>query len=410
MPVYRYQGRDSRGELVDGNIESGSAEAVAGQLFSGGITPIDIRETKPTETTAFSGLKLTGGKQKVQLSDLILFSHQMYTLTKAGVPMIQALTGLVQSTRNPTMARALVDIAEQLESGRELSVALSRHPRIFPSLIISLVQVGENTGRLDEVFAQISRYLELEKDTRDRVKAATRYPMFVLGAIGIALVIINIFVIPVFAKLFKSFKVELPWATRVLIGTSEFFVAYWPYMLVGLILLVLGLRNYIKTDAGRYAWDRLRLRLPLVGSIITRATLARYARSFSMAIRAGVPLVHALGVVARAVDNAYIAERILAMRTGIERGESLTRTAVASGLFTPLVLQMLSVGEETGQVDTLLVEVAEFYEREVDYDLKNLATAIEPILIVAIGIMVLILALGVFLPMWDLAKAARGGA
>ncbi|MDO9372210.1 MAG: type II secretion system F family protein [Gammaproteobacteria bacterium] len=409
MPVYRYQGRNPRGELVDGSIEGGSADAVAGQLFSGGITPIDIREARAPEAATPGGLRLRGGKHKVQLSDLILFSHQMYTLTKAGVPMIQALAGLVQSTRNPTLARVFADISEQLESGRELSVALSRHAHIFPSLIISLVQVGENTGRLDEVFAQISRYLEQEKDTRDRIKSATRYPMFVMGAIGIALVIINVFVIPVFAKLFKSFRVELPWATRVLIGTSDFFVAYWPYMLVGLVLLVLGLRNYVKTDVGRYTWDRLRLRLPLIGSIITRATLARYARSFSMAVRSGVPLVQALGVVARAVDNAYIAERILAMRTGIERGESLTRTAVASGLFTPLVLQMLAVGEETGQVDTLLTEVAEFYEREVDYDLKNLATAIEPILIVAIGIMVLILALGVFLPMWDLAKAARGG-
>lgn len=407
MPVYRYQGRNPRGELVDGSIEGGSADAVAGQLFSGGITPIDIREARAPEA-APGALRLTG-KRKVQLSDLILFSHQMYTLTKAGVPMIQALAGLVQSTRNPTLARVFTDIAEQLESGRELSIALSRHAYIFPSLIVSLVQVGENTGRLDEVFAQISRYLEQEKDTRDRIKSATRYPMFVLGAIGIALVIINVFVIPVFAKLFKSFRVELPWATKILIGTSDFFIAYWPYMLVGLVGLVVGLRNYVKTDVGRYTWDRLRLRLPLIGNIITRATLARYARSFSMAVRSGVPLVQALGVVARAVDNAYIAERILAMRTGIERGESLTRTAVASGLFTPLVLQMLAVGEETGQVDTLLTEVAEFYEREVDYDLKNLSTAIEPILIVAIGIMVLILALGVFLPMWDLAKAARGG-
>ena len=186
MPVYRYQGRNPRGELVDGSIEGGSADAVAGQLFSGGITPIDISEARAPEAAKPGALRLSGGKHKVQLTDLILFSHQMYTLTKAGVPMIQALAGLVQSTRNPVMARALVDISEQLESGRELSMALSRHAHIFPSIIISLVQVGENTGRLDEVFAQISRYLELEKDTRDRIKAATRYPMFVMGAIGTA--------------------------------------------------------------------------------------------------------------------------------------------------------------------------------------------------------------------------------
>ena len=408
MALFHYQGRNPRGDLVEGNVEASSADVVAGQLFNSGVTPIDIIPAR-AQQDVLALLRTQLANRRPNLSDLILFSHQMHTLTKAGVPITQALSGLAESTRNPVMGRALQDVTHNLESGRDLSSSLARHPQIFPSLVISLVQVGENTGRLDEVFLQISKYLELEKDTRDRIKAALRYPIIVLTAIAVAITIINMFVIPNFAKIFKSFHVDLPLATRILIGISNFFVTFWPYLLVGLALLIVGARAYVKTEQGRYRWDKFKLRIPLIGNIIRRSILARYARSFAMTSRTGVPLVQGLTIVAKAIDNDYIAERILSMRNGIERGESLTRTATLSGMFTPLVLQMISVGEDTGAVDTLLLEVAEFYEREVDYDIKSLSAAIEPILMVAIGIMVLILALGIFLPMWELARAARGG-
>ncbi|HLA75880.1 MAG TPA: type II secretion system F family protein [Gammaproteobacteria bacterium] len=407
MALFHYQGRNPRGDLVEGNVEASSADVVAGQLFNSGVTPIDIIPAR-AQQDVLALLRTQLANRRPNLSDLILFSHQMHTLTKAGVPITQALSGLAESTRNPVMGRALQDVTHNLESGRDLSSSLARHPQIFPSLVISLVQVGENTGRLDEVFLQISKYLELEKDTRDRIKAALRYPIIVLTAIAVAITIINMFVIPNFAKIFKSFHVDLPLATRILIGISNFFVTFWPYLLVGLALLIVGARAYVKTEQGRYRWDKFKLRIPLIGNIIRRSILARYARSFAMTSRTGVPLVQGLTIVAKAIDNDYIAERILSMRNGIERGESLTRTATLSGMFTPLVLQMISVGEDTGAVDTLLLEVAEFYEREVDYDIKSLSAAIEPILMVAIGIMVLILALGIFLPMWELARAARG--
>lgn len=408
MPLFNYQGRSVRGELIKGSIDGMSADAVASQLFNSGITPIDIVEARP-ETDILVLLKRRLTQAKAELSDLILFSHQMYTLTKAGVPITQALTGLAESTRKHDLKEALKDVADNLQSGRDLSSSLNRHPHIFNNLIVSIVQVGESSGNLDQAFLQISKYLETEKDTRDRIKSALRYPIIVLFAIAVALTIINIFVIPAFARLFAGFKAELPWATQILIGTSNFFVGYWPYMLAGLLLGTIGLRAWIKTDHGRYAWDRFKLRIPLLGDILNRATLARFARSFAMAQRAGVPLVQGLTVVANAVDNRYIGDHILAMRNGIERGESMTRTAALSGMFTPMVLQMMGVGEETGALDTMMQQVAEFYEREVDYDIKNLSANVEPILIVAIGIMVLILALGVFLPMWDMAKAARGG-
>lgn len=407
MPRYRYKARNRSGEAMEGYLEAQSPDAVASDLVAAGAVPVDI-VLAPTSANPLDSLRarLSGGRPP-SLSDLLMFSRQMYTLTKAGVPIMRAMGGLAETTRNAMLGNALRDVANSLESGRDLGGSLARHPHIFSSLFVNIVQVGENTGRLDQSFLQISEYLELEKLTRERIKAALRYPSFVIIAISIAIGVINVLVIPAFAKVFANFQLELPWATKVLIATSNFTVAYWPYLLAGLAAAIYGVRRYVRTPKGRYTWDKYKLRLPIVGSIILRATLGRFARSFAMAFRAGVPLIQALTVVARAVDNDFVAERITVMRNGIERGDSLTRTAAATGMFTPLVLQMLAVGEETGAVDDLLQEVAEFYEREVDYDLKNLSAAIEPILIVAVGILVLILALGVFLPMWDLTQVAR---
>lgn len=406
MPQFHYKARNARGDLVTGQVEAGSADAVASQLFNSGITPVEISEVKQ-QHNVWEDFKRRLGASNPTLDDLILYCRQMYTLAKAGVPIIRGITGLAETSRNLVLAEALRQIRIELESGRELSTAMTRYPHIFTPLMVSMVRVGENTGQLDAAFLQLSQYLELERDTRNRVKMALRYPTFVLLAIGIAVAVINIFVIPAFAQVFRGMNLELPWQTRLLIGTSEFFVNWWQYLLVGIVLFILGLRYYVRTEDGKYRWDKLKLRLPVVGNIILRATLSRFSRSFAMSTRAGVPLIQALSVVAQAVDNDFIGERIRNMRNGIERGDSLTRTAAASAMFTPLVLQMMAVGEETGAVDDMMEEVAGFYEREVDYDLKNLSSAIEPILIIAIGIMVLILALGVFLPMWDLTQLAR---
>ncbi len=407
MPVYQYRGRNQRGESVKGQVEAASADAVASQLFNSGITPIEISLTRATRDVFAMLRGRFGGHGKVDLVDLILFSRQMFTLLKAGVPIMQALRGLRESTQNPAFVRVLASISESLDTGLELSTAFKRHPEVFPSLFISMVQVGETTGSLEEVFLQLAGYLEREKDTRDRVKSALRYPIIVIVAMVIALFIINIFVIPAFVKVFSSFRIQLPLPTRILIATSKFTVAYWPYLLGALMATIFVVRNYVRTTDGRYRWHRLKLKLPVAGKIIYKATLSRFTRALAVIIKAGVPLVTGMTVVSRAVDNDYVSERILQMRDGVERGETIGRTAQATGMFPPLVIQMINVGEESGAVDVLMMNVAEYYDREVDYDIKNLSVAIQPILIVFMGIMVLILALGVFLPMWDLVQAAR---
>jgi len=409
LPQFQYTGRNRRGESVNGRIEGASVDAVATQLFNNGITPIDINlaDVRRDVLGSLHGLRLQWSEGRVRIVDQIFFCRQMYTLLKAGVPIMQALRGLRDTTQNPALARVIGSLIDGLDAGLDLTGAVKRHTEVFPPVFVSLISVGENTGNLPEAFLQLAGYFDREKDTRDRIKQAIRYPVFVLIAMGIALLIVNIFVIPAFAKVYGNLKVALPLPTRVLIGFSNFTVQYWYLLAIGAIVGVVGARLYIQTPDGRYRWDRLKLRFPIIGGILFRASLGRFARALSMTMRSGVPVVQGMTVISSAVDNEYIATRILQMRDGLERGETITRTASATGLFPPLVLQMISVGEESGAVEALLNEVAEYYEREVDYDLKNLSSSIEPILLVAIGALVLVLALGVFLPMWDMAQAFR---
>jgi MSHA biogenesis protein MshG len=268
------------------------------------------------------------------------------------------------------------------------------------------VRVGEMTGRLEDVFLRLFDHLEFDREMRQRIKSALRYPTFVMIAMAIAIIVVNVFVIPQFQKVFASFKTELPFMTRVLINSSQFTVNYWPYMLVLAILALFGWRMYVNSEKGRYDWDRRKLKLPIAGKIIMKGTMARFARSFALSSRSGVPIVQALTTVSQTVDNAYLGARIEQMRDGVERGETILRTAAAANVFTPIVLQMIAVGEETGSLDEMMDEIAQMYEREVDYELKTLSAQIEPILIVFLGILVTILALGIFLPIWDLGKAA----
>lgn len=406
MAQFSYTARKSSGELATGVLEAADASSVAQILAGRSYTPIEITENTQKQTAELTQISFF--TPNITLDDLVIFSRQMYSLAKSGIPILRAVKGLADTTSSKRMAIALDDVAEQLERGRTLSSALHKHERIFGRLFVSIVHVGENTGKLDEAFLQLSFYLEREQETRKQIKAATRYPMFVLIAIVIAMVIMNIVVIPIFAEMFLSFGAELPLMTRILLATSNFFITKWPYLVVGITLAIFLLIRYLRTENGRYKWDRTKLKLPIVGSIFERTLLGRFARSFSMMLVSGVPLTSALNLVAEAVSNAFMAERILGMRKDIEKGESLSRVASSSKLFTPLVLQMISVGEETGRVDELLAEVAEFYEREVDYDLKSLTSKIEPILITVVAGMVLVLALGIFTPMWDMMGAIKG--
>lgn len=410
MPAFNYIGRDSTGAQIKGSLDGSDEHAIAEQLSRQRIIPISIEAKKVVTSQNVGDIDIADllGFSAVKLDELIVFCRQMYALMKSGVPILRAINGLAESANSAKLKTALEEVGSHLEGGFSLSSAMNQHPKIFPPLFISLIHVGENTGQLDGAFLKLASYFEREQETRKRIKSALRYPTLVMIFLAAAMVILNIFVIPMFSGLFARLGADLPFATQLLISSSNFFINYWPHMLVASLVLFFGLRNYLKTAQGKYRWDRLKIKLPIVGSVIERSILSRFSHSFAIVLKAGVPMTTGLTLVADAVDNDYMAEKILAMRSGIESGDSLLRSSANSQLFTPLVLQMIAVGEETGRVDELLQEVGDYYEREVDYDLSMLTARIEPIMIVIVASMVLLLALGIFTPMWDMASAMQG--
>lgn len=405
MARFEFRGRDRRGGLVRGSREAESAEAVAAELMAVDIVPVEIVPERPRTDWARLLAPLRG--RRLTTDQLILFSRQMHGLTRAGVPLSRGLASVTESLGPGPFRDALVEIGAALEEGRDLAGAMARRPDVFPPLYVSIVRMGEQLGKLDEAFARLHVYLNRDKTTRQQIASALRYPTIVLVAMAVAVWVITVKVIPTFARVYAHFHARLPWATRLILAVSDFAARDWIPVTLAVAGVAVAARFYLKTPRGRYAWDRLKLRLPVVGKIALRGSLARFARAFAMSYRAGLPIVQSLGLIARGVGNEFLAERILAMRAGIERGESISRTARAVGLFTPVVLQMLRVGDETGAIDDMMDEVATFYEEEVAYEVRNLSTLIEPLLVVALGIMVLILALGVFLPMWDLIQVVQ---
>ena len=406
MAIFDYTGRNQSGELVAGRREADSSDSLAGQLTAANVTPVSIDEAVVSAEFSESLKKMLGiGKPK--LVDLILFSRQMYALAKSGVPIIRGLGLIAGSSRNKIFAEALSDVVEDLESGQTLSAALSHHMDIFSPLYINIIRVGEETGNLDESFLRLYEYLDTDKVTLERIKSALFYPTTVLIAIVLAITFLMAKVIPKFAMVFEKFNLDLPFQTQILIALSNFVVDYWWLLLLLTVSLIVGLRKYIKTDAGRFKWHRKKLKIPRIGDILQRALLGRFSRAFAMSYSAGVPILQTLTTTAKAVDNDYMELKINNIRNDVERGETITRAARSANMFTPLVIQMLEVGEETGRLDEMMQEVAEFYEREVAYDVENISKIIEPILTVVMGLMVLILALGIFLPMWDLIKITQ---
>ena len=415
MPRFAYTGRAASG-AVSGELDGADASAVAALLQSRGVTPLQIvagrggiSATSPRGGAAAGGGALTLPKwfePPVQPADLMMFSRQLHTLLRAGVPILRALAGLQESAVNQKMKQTLANVRRSLESGIELSMCFAQQGGVFDNFYVSMVRVGEMTGRLDDVFMRLFKHIEFEQFMRQQVKAAIRYPSFVIIAMAVAVGIINTLVVPAFAGVFKNFGADLPLATRLLVASSEFTLNYGWLCGVGAVAGWFALRRWIALPAGRQAWDHLKLRAPLAGRIVQKATLSRFARSFSLALKSGVPIEQALSVVAQTVDNAFITRKVEAMREAVERGDTILRAAIASGVFTPVVLQMIAVGEETGAIDELMEEIAELYNNEVQYELKTLSQQIEPILIIFLGALVLLLALGVFLPLWDLGRVA----
>lgn len=400
MSTFTYEARHKNGALIKGKIQAVDANQAADQLVKNNLIPLKIRMVSSESFWNF--LSISVFSPKVSSEALTIFCRQMYSLTKAGIPVASAINRLSEITINITLANTLKNVFKEISLGTSLSKSMQHYSTVFPPLMVALVASAEATGRLDDAFLQASKHYELESTSRKRIKTALRYPILVIFFAFAAVMLINMFVIPKFADFYASFHAALPLPTRILIGFSLFVRNYWWIVILSIAALI-GLAYYFLHYAPfRIFIDRAKMKLPVFGSIVERIVMADFSRNLAMLLQTGVSLKESLILVSDVVNNSYAKEKILAMIESIEHGKNLSQAASAVHFLSPLILQMLSVGEETGNMDKMLLEAGDFYEREIDYDIKQLADKIEPILLIVVGLMVLVLALGVFLPMWNL--------
>ena len=400
MHTFAYEARNKNGALVKGDMQAMDANHVADQLMQDNLIPLKINKKSAAFSWRMPVIPFFGAR--VTSEALSVFCRQMFSLTKAGVPIVSAIQRLSEITNNKMLADSLRKVEQELVLGTSLSKALQHYPKVFSALIVALVTSAEANGRLDEAFLQASRHYELANITKKRIKTALRYPIMVVILAFSAIMLINVFVIPKFASLYLSFQTQLPLPTRMLIHFSSFVHDYWLMIIIGILILILVGFYFLRNPRFRVFIDYTQLKLPIFGNIIERIVMANFSRNLAMLLQTGVPLIESLSLVAGVVDNAYAKNKVLGMIESIEHGKNLSQAASNVAFFSPLILQMFSVGEETGNMDKMLLEASQFYEQEVDYDIKQLTDKIEPILIIFVGAIVLLLALGIFLPMWDL--------
>ncbi len=398
MPQYRFKARDKDGNPHAGMIEAARREAVADQLSNQGFIPVLIEEEKHSRL----GPDFFQSFTKVKPQDLIVFSRQLATLMNAGIPFLSSLGTIEKQSENPRLKAAIVDIRRSVEGGTSFSDALARHPRIFSKMYVSMIRAGETAGILDDILERLAMLAEHDADTRSRVKTAVRYPLIVVVAVGAAFAFLVSFVVPKFSAIFGRFKTELPLPTRILIGINYVIQHYWYLILLGIPLAVWLVIWYVNTPQGRWHWDRLKLKLPVFGMLFQKVALSRFARVFGAMQKSGISMMLTLDIAGETVGNVVIARVVEEMRDNLREGKGLLGPMESSGLFPPLVIQMVSVGEETGKLDTMLNKISDYYDMDVEYMLRNLSTMIEPILLLVVGGMVLFLALGIFMPMWNM--------
>lgn len=402
MPNFKYKVRDKNGQAIAGIIDAPTSQVAGDRLYQQGYLPIMIEEEGKDISSALSNFLKRF--KKVKAEELIFFSQQLSTLYKAGLPLLTGLESLAEQADNKKLKPALKDISRQIEGGSTLFEALLRHPDIFSPVYINMVRAGETSGRLGESLDRFIILAERELKTRQKVKEATRYPKIVILSLFIASAILIAFVIPRFAEMFARFNTLLPLPTRIMIGINSFFHTYWHVILSALVGIPILFKHYIKTKQGKYFWDSVKTRIPIFGILLLKIALSRFSYLFVMLNRSGVPILQTLEITSATIDNVILSKSITRISQMVKEGRSLTDAMKESGKFTPLVIQMVSIGESTGTLDEMLMRTTDYYDFEVDNSIKKLSTYIEPALTVFLGLVVLFLALAVFLPWWNIAS------
>lgn len=404
MPRYFLKATDSEGKIVKKVLEAESLEEIIHIANVQGLIPIDISEER--EGFKFSFVKdffYTFSK-----TELILFTTQLATMLKAGLPITRALRAISLQVDNQKFAKALDDIRISVEKGRTFYNSLSMYPKYFDNVYVATVRIGEVSGNLSEILFKLAEHIEKDEEVKQKIKNATLYPKIVFLAIVAAIIILITFVIPKFAELYRSFRTELPLPTKILIAISDFFVKKWyipGLLVVALIILYFYLT---RTKSGKRIFHPILLKLPIFGMITKKIIMVRFSRFFSLLFSSGIVLTNILDLLKNIIDNVIFVEKLDIIKENVISGASLSQSVERTDFFTPLVQEMIAVGEETGGLDEMLKKVADFYENELDFTIKRLTTLLEPFMLIVIFGMVLFLALSVFLPMWDMVKFVKG--
>lgn len=406
MPTFQFQGRNMEGKAISGKRLALSANNLSEQLIKEGIVPININ-LEQENLSVVDKIKSSFLTKSALIQELTMFSRQMHVLAKTGVPITDAIRELAQSSHNQQFAYALHGIVERLEAGMDLAGAMQQYESIFTPLMISIIRVGQDSGRLDEAFLNINEYLELEGGAIKKLSASLRYPTFVLIAIVAAIVLMNIFVLPTFAKIFAQANIELPKVTLFLLAMSRFFTHYWYILLISIVAIVIAIHLALKQQRYRLIWDGFKFKIPVLGHILRRIVLLRFAQTFAVTLHSEIPIDDGLKLSAKALGNAYASEEVMKVREKIQHGNSFVQAAKTSDLFTPLELQMLAVSDKTGELQSILEQLVIFYQREVNYDIKRITDLVEPLLIIMLAGMIAVLAFAVYLPIWNMVKVVH---
>lgn len=406
MGKFTYKARDEKGSLVTGIIEGDNRRAAYAQIDALGLFPVTVSETREE---IFSIESFLTALKPVRYDDIIFFTRQLQTVIRAGIPILSGLRALEEQTSNVKLRGAIREMVQDIDKGASLSDAMMKQKKLFPDLYTSMVKAGEIGGSLEEVLERLATLLEFQLKTKEMLKSAIRYPIFVVTTLLIAFLVLINFVVPRFAVLFRGAKMDLPLPTRMLLLTNDIFQNYAIYLGISIFILIGGFLLYKRTDAGTFEIDRLKLRVPLIGPIILKICMSRFANMFENLIKVGIPVVRTLEVVSRTVGNEYIAQKIIEISGKIERGLGISRPLREAEIFPPLIIHLISTGEQTGSLEDMLKEVSTHYDREITYSINRLSTWIEPLLTAGLSLMVLFLALAIFLPWWNMMGALRGG-
>lgn len=404
MLNFKYKVRDKYGRPLSGVLSGENEGTVINYLKKMGYTPISV----DLSSEAFVIKDIFSKFNKVKLEDLIMFTRQLVTLQTAGLPLLMSLAAVKDQTESSTFKNIISQVILDVEGGCSFTEALAKHPGTFDDLYVNMVKAGEVSGTLDEVLERLAVLTENQLEIRAKIRSATFYPMIVVFTLVGAFIAIITFVLPRFADLFSRFNVDLPLPTKILLGINFVARKFWYIVILAAVAITALFKSYIKTTRGRIMWDSFKLKMPVFGPVILKISMSKFARVTSSLIKSGIPLLQVLDMSSKTTGNTIIARAIDNIKKAVNDGKPMNEPMKTDKLFPPIVTQMVAVGESTGRLDQLLLRVSDYYDRQVDHALKNLTTAIEPLLIFALGGMVLVMALAIFMPLWGIIQVFKG--